>query len=52
MSEDIVYEGRLGVVRRVGVLLRVETDREALYLHDDLLSELQLIMAAILGEKA
>ena len=53
MSEEPVYEGRLCAVRKAGRLLRVEPATGALiYDHDELLSELQLVLAAIMGEKA
>ena len=52
MSEGVVYEGRLCVVRRVGKLLMVESlSTTPIYEIDELLSELQLVMAAIMGEK-
>ena len=52
MSEDIVYEGKLGIVRRAGDLLKVEADYWTIYKPDELLSELQLIIAAVMGAKA
>ena len=52
MSEELVYEGRLCTVRRAGKLLRVEPPMGALlYSHEELLSETQLIIAALLGDK-
>ena len=52
MSEVPVYEGRLCSIRRVGELLRVEPAMGALlYSHDELLSEAQMIIAALLGDK-
>ena len=53
MSEEPVYEGRLCTVRRTGKLLRVEPAMGALiYDYDELLVEVQMIMAALLEAKA
>jgi len=52
MSEELVYEGRLCTIRRVSKLLMIESPPTTpIYNIDELLSELQLIMAAVLGEK-
>ena len=52
MTEELVYEGRLLTIMRVGKLLRVEPPMGALiYSHDELLSEAQMIIAALLGDK-
>jgi len=52
MSEMLVYEGRLCTVRRVGELLLMEPAKcDLLYTHDEMLSETQLIIAALLGDK-
>ena len=52
MSEDVVYEGKLCTIKRQGEGFWVETDTWAQYEPDELLSELQLIIAAVMGAKA
>jgi len=53
VTEELVYEGRLLTIMRVGKLLRVEPPMGALiYSYDELLSETQMILAALLGDKA
>lgn len=53
MTEEPVYEGRLCTVRKAGRMLHVEPATDTLvYSHDELLVEVQLIMAALLEAKA